>query len=179
MNGSNDRRQTAFVELLERHAHILQKVARAYCPFPAQRPDLIQEITVALWRSFGRYDPDRPFGTWMYRIALNVAISFFRSELRRIERLAPLDAFDAAEPPAAEPPPGDPRAGALLECIDALGELDKALVLMYLDGYPHAEIAGVLGITASNVATKLARIKERLRAALTTPEKESETNGTR
>ncbi|HEY1975129.1 MAG TPA: sigma-70 family RNA polymerase sigma factor [Candidatus Baltobacteraceae bacterium] len=160
-------RQAAFVELVEQHAHILQKVARAYCPFAAQRPDLVQEMTIALWRSFERYDPSRPFGTWMYRIALNVAISFFRSESRHAVRLTPLDDIERAGEPAFD----DPRIGSLLECIDDLGPLDKALILMYLDGYPHADVAGVLGISTSNAATKLARIKQRLRAAMTAPEK--------
>lgn len=160
-------RQAAFVELLEQHAHILQKVARAYCPFAAQRPDLIQEMTIALWRSFERYDSARPFGTWMYRIALNVAISFFRSESRRVERSSPLENIEHPSDANA----ADPRVEVLLECIDGLGPLDKALTIMYLDGYAHAEIAGVLGITPTNASTKLARIKERLRAAMTTPEK--------
>lgn len=159
--------QPAFLELLERHAHIVQKVARAYCPYSAQRPDLIQEMTIALWRSFERYDSARPFGTWMYRIALNVAISFFRSESRHAERLTPIDAVERA----SEELSGDPRVGTLLECIDGLGPLDKALVLMHLDGFAHAEIAGVLGITPTNASTKLARIKERLRAAMTAPKK--------
>ena len=99
----------------------------------------------------------------MYRIALNVAISFFRSESRHAERLAPLD--DVAT--AGDATSDDPRVGTLLECIHGMGPLDKALVLMYLDGYSHADIAGVLGITPSNAATKLARVKERLRATMT------------
>lgn len=158
--------QAAFVELLERHAHILHKVARAYCPYQAQRADLVQEMTIALWRSFRRYDSSRPFGTWMYRIALNVAISFFRSESRRAARSAPVDGIERA----ASPISNDPRVGALLECIDRLGPLDKALVLMHLDGYAHVEIAGVLGITPTNASTKLARIKEKLRAAINATE---------
>lgn len=121
---------------------------------------------MALWRSFARYDASRPFATWTYRIALNVAISFYRSESRLASRLTPMDGVERASEDS-----GDPRVGILLECIDELGPLDKALVLMYLDGYPHAEIADVLGITPTNASTKLARIKERLRGAMTVPEK--------
>ncbi len=122
-------------------------------------------MTVALWRSFERYDPSRPFATWMYRIVLNVAISFYRAESRHADRSASLDGAERAE----EPLSGDSRVERLLECIDELGPLDKALVLMYLDGYPHCDIAGILGITPSNAATKLARLKERLRSAMTVP----------
>lgn len=167
MSSPDETRQAAFLELLERYAHILHKVARAYCPFAAARPDLTQEMTVALWRSFERYDASRPFATWMYRIALNVAISFYRSESRHADRSALLDGVEAAE----EPLSNGPRLERLLECIDELSPLDKALVLMYLDGYAHVEIADVLGITPTNASTKLARIKERLRAAMTAPEK--------
>ena len=155
--------QATFLALLERHLPILQKVSRAYCPFAAQRPDLVAEMTAALWRSFERYDPSRPFGTWAYRIVLNVAISFFRSESRRVERLAPLDGLERYGDRSS----ADPRVGSLLDCIEDLGPFDKALVLMHLDGYSHAEAGGVLGITPSNAATKLARIKVRLRTAMT------------
>jgi RNA polymerase sigma factor (sigma-70 family) len=159
--------ERAFLELLEQHADIFRKVSRAYCPFASQRPDLVQEMTIALWRSFGAYDASRPFATWMYRIVLNVAISFFRSESRHAQRRASLD---GVERPGKEIST-DPRVGRLLECIDRLGPLDKALVIMYLDGYPYADIADVLGITHSNAGTKLARIKERLRAAMSASER--------
>jgi RNA polymerase sigma factor (sigma-70 family) len=152
----------AFIERIRKHAGILQKVARAYCPVPGERADLIQEMTIALWRSYGRYDSSRSFSTWMYRIALNVAISSFRSEMRHAQRsVAVLEM-----PETAEPGPEEPRVAVLLECIDQLGPLDKALVLMHLDGFSHAEIADVLGITATNTATKLGRIKDRLRASI-------------
>ncbi|HEV3153696.1 MAG TPA: RNA polymerase sigma factor [Candidatus Baltobacteraceae bacterium] len=176
MNVANQSRSEAFTGLLQRHEGILHKVARAYCPVPAQRPDLIQEMTVALWRAFERYDAARPFGTWMYRISLNVAISFFRSEGRHVHRTTALE----HAPELAEPIPEDPRVAVLLECIDELNPLDKALVLMHLDGYSYAEIADVLGISESNAGTKLARIKERLRRTMTAHvAKEETTNGTR
>jgi RNA polymerase sigma factor (sigma-70 family) len=172
----NQPRNDAFVELIQAHTGILQKVARAYCPMAAQRQDLIQEMTIALWRSFDRYDPSRSFSTWTYRIAFNVAISFFRSDARHTQRRAALD----QAPASLENAPDDPRVALLLECIDELGPLDKALVLMHLDGYPHAEIADVLGITPTNAATKLGRIKDRLRRAMTAlTTNKGTTNGTR
>ena len=149
----------AFTEALHWHAAILYKVARTYCPSPAERPDLIQEMTIALWKSYSRYDPSRTFSSWMYRIALNVAISFYRREGRHDWRFAELDeAADVADAQAE-----NPRVTMLLECIDRLGPLDKALTLLQLDGYSHAEIAETVGITTTNAATKLSRIRERLR----------------
>ncbi|MBV9027040.1 MAG: sigma-70 family RNA polymerase sigma factor [Candidatus Eremiobacteraeota bacterium] len=149
----------AFTQALHRHAAILHKVARAYCPSPANRPDLIQEMTIALWKSYSRYDPSRTFSSWMYRIALNVAISRFRREGRHDWRFSELD--EAAD--VADGRPEDPRVTMLLECVDRLDPLDKALMLLQLDGYSHEEIADTVGITATNTATKLSRIRARLR----------------
>lgn len=81
--------------------------------------------------------------------------------------------------PALTSTPGDPRAELLLECIDELNPLNKALVLLYLDGYTHAEIADVLGITPSNAATKLGRIKDTLRSAMTLAAEKGNIYGTR
>ena len=131
-------------------------------------------MAIALWRSFARYDAARPFSTWAYRIALNVAISFYRRENRNEQLRVPLDeALPARE--GLE----DPRVASLLECIDELGPLDKALVLLYLDGHSHAEIAEIVGISATNSMTKLARIKERLRGAVAASVAREERHGAR
>ena len=154
----------AFTQALQQHAAILHKVARAYCPAPAQRQDLVQEIAIALWKSYGRYDPSRPFATWMYRIALNVAISFFRRESRYDAKRAELD--EAAF--IVESPIENARVATLLECIEELQPLEKALMLLHLDGYTYADIAEIVGITQTNAATKISRIRTRLRAMLGT-----------
>ena len=173
MSDQDGPKGAAFLELIERHGSILQKIARAYCPAVSQRADLVQEMTIALWRSFDRYDVSRKFSTWMYRIALNVAISYFRRESRWSQRREPLEDEDRS----TESDAVDPRVDSLLACIDELAPLDKALVLMYLDGCAHAEIAGALGISVTNTATKIGRIKERLRRAIAV--EEGATHGTR
>lgn len=149
-----------FVSLLGSHASLLYKIANAYCCDPSEREDLIQEIAAQLWRSFPRYDRGRSFSTWAYRVALNVAISFRRSARRRTGNLA-------AGSVIFEDIPAQQATNDDLECLHSIigrfGDFDRALVLLYLDGYDHAASAEMLGITASNVATKLHRIKERLR----------------
>ena len=75
--------QERFQGLVEEHKKILYKVCNSYCRNPSDRDDLAQEITVQLWRSFGAFDQRLRFSTWMYRIALNVAISFYRRENTR------------------------------------------------------------------------------------------------
>lgn len=155
----------AFAEDLRRHAGLLRHVAYAYCRDAADRDDVLQEIAVALWRAAPKYDPRFRKSTWIYRIALNVAISFDRRERRHRAGREPLDArvFELAAP-TAEPPPA---VRLLLDCVAAFDPLDRALVLLHLDGHDHATIAEVLGISASNVGTKLWRLKNRLRAEMT------------
>jgi RNA polymerase sigma factor (sigma-70 family) len=111
----------------------------------------------------------------MYRIALNVAISFFRREDRYARLRAPIEQAS----PDDEWSTVDPRVSRLLECLDELDPFDKALVVLYLDGYPYAEIADILGITTSNAGTKLGRIKERLRRKMTAPIDRGDHHGTR
>lgn len=159
--------QDRFLALLDHHKKILYKVAGAYCRNPADRPDLMQEIAAQLWRSFGRYDERYRFSTWMYRIALNVAISFYRGETRRSRNTVPAE--DSVLEIAAE----DAGAGGddanlqlLHQLIGRLDELDRALVLLYLDGNRHDTIAEVLGISETNATTRLSRIKQKLRRDL-------------
>ena len=155
--------QERFLTLLDEHKKILYKVASSYCRNPEDRRDLEQEIVAQLWRSFGRYDESYKFSTWMYRIALNVAISFSRSETRRSRHTVPagesvLEIADTRE--AAEP---DADLQILRRLIAQLDELDRALILLYLDGNRYDTIAEILGISETNVGTKIGRIKQRLR----------------
>ena len=149
------------MDLLNSHQKILYKVANTYCWNASDRQDLVQEITIQLWRSYPGFDGRCRFSTWMYRIALNVAISFVRQATARDrhvlsgEEHLPDIADDAGQPSA--------ELQFLHTFIRTLGGLDKALLLLYLDGNSHQEIAEILGITATNVATKIGRLKARLR----------------
>jgi len=155
-------RQDRFLARLDEHKKILYKVASSYCRSAADRPDLVQEIVVQLWRSFDRYDESYRFSTWMYRIALNVAISFYRAETRRSRDT--VAAGDSLLEIAAEgPEEKDGNLQILRELIARLDELDRALVILYLDGNRYDTISEILGISESNVGTKINRIKQRLR----------------
>lgn len=156
--------QEDFERLLEQHGGILHKVANTYCRNLADRQDLVQEITVQLWRSFPRFDGRCRFSTWATRIALNVAISHVRQESVRTRHTVPAEDHHFEIPDAAGPPPDELQF--LHRFISRLDGLDKALTLLYLDGNSHQEIAEVLGITPTNVATKIGRLKERLRQSV-------------
>lgn len=152
-----------FLEQLEKHKAILYKVANAYCHRREDRGDLIQEIVIELWRSFERFDSRAAFSTWMHRIAMNVAISFYRGESRRIRDALPIEEFGmdlTAADSVMEAQSEDLQA--LHQMISKLDEINRALILLYLEGYPQEEIADMVGISASNVATRINRIKQKL-----------------
>jgi len=157
--------QRRFAALLEEHAGILHKTSRAYSRSEPDRQDLAQEIAAQLWRSFPRYDDRLPFSTWMYRVALNVAISFARRQTVRNRHLADPERVEEVSDVAGAS--ADDRELRLLDrYLAGLGELDRALMLLYLDGHRYDAIAAVLGISESNVGTRLNRLKERLRREL-------------
>jgi len=157
--------------LLREHQRIVFKVARVYARDLHERDDLAQEIAAQLWRSFGAFDERRArFSTWMYRVALNVAISYARSANRSLApHLEPLDGAhleSVAGPDTShdESLERGERVAVLNAFIGSLDALNRALVLLYLEDRAYVEIAAVLGISETNVATKLNRIKQKLRA---------------
>ena len=150
-----------FTNLLRSHAGLIHKIAYAYCQNVADRKDVVQEIALQLWRSRDRYDARFKETTWTYRIAINVAISFHRRHRRHHQGRLSLD--NPAITIAASSFESGADVELLMKCISDLGDLDKALVLLYLDAHEHAAIAEVLGISVSNVGTKLQRIKNKLR----------------
>lgn len=156
-------RQDHFVALLDRHKPILYKVASAYCARREDRGDLIQDIVVELWRAFPRFDGRASFATFMHRIAVNVAISHFRGESRRIRDALPIEdlAFDLAAADRVMDNAGDDLV-ALQQAIAALDDISRALVLLHLDGYDHDAIGAMLGLTPGNVGTRLHRIRQKL-----------------
>ncbi|CAH2709163.1 RNA polymerase ECF-type sigma factor [Xanthomonas campestris pv. nigromaculans] len=158
---------TRFNALLQHHRGIVVKVAASYCWNPDDRAELAQDIIVQLWRAFPGYDPNRRFSTWMYRIALNVAISDLRGRSRIAHEPVPLEAVaDSIADPLARDPAHEQQIAALYRFIAQLPRLERALVLLYLDDHSCREIGEVLGISETNVATKLSRLKARIRAEL-------------
>ena len=153
---------TAFSTLLEQHQCLLHKVARLYCPHEEDRQDLMQEIRVQVWQSFPRYDGRAAITTWLYRVALNTAISFHRKTAAQQARTVALteETLSLPEPPASDQ---EAQVQQLQQFISELGELDKALMLLYLEATPHADSADILGLSVSNVATRVGRIKEKLK----------------
>ncbi|HEY5970492.1 MAG TPA: sigma-70 family RNA polymerase sigma factor [Pseudoxanthomonas sp.] len=159
-----ERRHERFGELIERHRGIVFKIANTYAWHPDDRDELAQEIAAQLWRAFPGYDEARPFSTWMYRIALNVAISHVRGACHRDKHAWPLDetSHDVADDNGANPEV-DQQVRALRRFIAQLDKLNRALLLLYLEDHGYREIAEILGITETNMATKVSRLKQRIR----------------
>jgi RNA polymerase sigma factor (sigma-70 family) len=160
--------KAGFLKLLEAHKLIIYKICNSYCKNAGDRDDLAQEISYQLWRSFTHFDGRVKFSTWMYRVALNVAITFYRKSIKNVSII------QFAEPPNE---PEDVREDntelernikTLQQFISELKELDKALMILYLEEKKYGEIAEILGISETNVATRISRIKEKLKQQFAT-----------
>jgi RNA polymerase sigma-70 factor (ECF subfamily) len=152
-----------FQTLIEQHRGIVLKVANTYARLPEDRRDLAQEICAQAWKSFSAWDPQRPFSTWMYRVALNVAISHARRSDDRARHIAIDDS--GVEPTYDDDAARETDEGirVLYRCIARLDPFNRALLLLYLDEKGQREIAEILGFSETNVATRIARLKERIR----------------
>lgn len=162
-------RRTEFLNLMQQHRIIIFKICNSYCKNIIDREDLGQEILYQLWKSFEKFDPGNDqsakFSTWMYRVALNVAISYYRKDKKSnvTDRLDEHVFKIAAEEVCLIDGESDSNYNLLQKFINELKDLDRALMLLYLEENSYKEIGEILGITETNVATKISRIKEILK----------------
>jgi len=152
-----------FSYLIEQNKKLIFKVCNAYCHDFEDRKDLVQEVIIQLWQSFGKYDNKYKLSTWMYRIALNTAISHYRTDRKRKSNTISLNENLIDFPDENDSPELDSNVAQLYEFINQFDELNKALMILYLDNNSYKDIADVLGITETNVATKINRIKQQLK----------------
>ncbi|MFT3946703.1 MAG: sigma-70 family RNA polymerase sigma factor [Agriterribacter sp.] len=155
-------KEDTFISVVDTHKGILYKVANAYCKSMEDRKDLIQEMIFQLWRSFEKYNAAYRYSTWIYRIALNVAISFYRKN-KPLPLTLPIEEHILN---IREPEPGldnNDQLKLLNTFIAELKDLDKALILLYLEEKSYKEIADIMGISETNVGTRIGRIKQFLK----------------
>jgi len=157
-------RDGIFDDWLTAHKAILFKVVRAYAFKHADRQDLFQEVAIQIWRSVDAYRGESSVATWVYRIALNAAISWTRKQDRHQRGKLPLETVDGLL--AASAAEADPRVEWLYRQIAQLKDVDRSVALLMLDGVAYREIAGIAGISEGNVAVKINRIKAALTAQL-------------
>lgn len=151
-----------FHQIIEQHKGILFKVAKTYCRNDEDRQDLLQEMMIQVWKSLCKYNDTFAISTWLYRISLNVAISFYRKSATRQHLNIPL-VEELTSIRDEESNEKQEQLSLLEKFISELNDLDKALMLLYLEDKNHSEISEIMGLSVSNVGTKLGRIKEKLK----------------
>lgn len=156
-------RQDDFIRLLEAHKTLIYKVCHLYCPDPGERQDLFQEVVLQLWKSYAGFRGESKFGTWLYRVALNTAISAARR--RKSRRASPLAPADLSENAAFEKAEDIQREQWLLlqKAVALLTPVEKSILMLYLDDRPYDQMEEVLGIPQANLRVKVNRIKEKLK----------------
>lgn len=154
----DNRLQTEFLKQVREHGNIINKICFIYCSNKSDRDDLHQEIILQLWKSFPSFSNRSAFSTWMYRVALNTAISFTRKPSFIIT------ARDLPEVVSDDEWMSDHSEDIKLlhKAIARLGRIDKALIILWLEDRSYEEIAATLGISVKNVSVKLVRTKARL-----------------
>ncbi|EDP95003.1 RNA polymerase sigma factor [Kordia algicida OT-1] len=155
----------SFVTELERHQNIVHKVCRIYTSNKDQHNDLFQEITIQLWKAYPKFRGDSKFSTWMYRVALNTAITLYRKSKRRVKtqdyesvvfKITSEDYDDTEEE----------QLKIMYKAIKQLSDIEKALIFLYLEDKNYREIAETIGITEVNARVKMNRIKTKLKKIL-------------
>jgi RNA polymerase sigma-70 factor (ECF subfamily) len=154
-----------FTQLIAEHQGIIHKVCNMYCDTQDDRRDMFQEIVLQLWRGYASFKHESKITTWMYRVALNTAITGLRKRKRRPDHI---DLDGAIHVPQPQGNPDQPEETAMLyKAIAQLSEVERAITMLYLEEHSYDEIADIVGITANNVGVKINRIKAKLRKMLT------------
>ena len=157
--------QDEFMRLLNSNKNIIYKICHVYCAGENDKADLAQEISYHLWKSATSYNANYKFSTWMYRIALNTAISHYRKKKKDV-LVTPLSDHHFNKEDTGLNDEKEEQIARLYRFIGELSVLDKAVILLYLEQRTYKEIAEIIGLSVTNVSTKINRLKERLKKSL-------------
>lgn len=156
-------KESEFTQLITENQGIIHKVCRIYCDTPESHEDLFQEIVLQLWKSFSSFKGDSKFSTWMYRVGLNTAITLFRKKSKTINTTF-IDQSNFFNLKAHEKDEEyEERLKLLYSSIKKLNDVERALILLYLEDLPYKEISATLGITEVNARVKMNRARARLK----------------
>ncbi|MCL2040477.1 MAG: sigma-70 family RNA polymerase sigma factor [Bacteroidales bacterium] len=151
--------EKSFIELIRQNERLIYKVCSMYISDEFPMADLYQEVVCNLWKSFPKFRNECSISTWMYRVALNTCITGMRKALRRPQHVSVLELTEHL----MEPESMEENIREMYKLIYQLQTLERAIVLLYLEEKSYQEIADITGLTLSNVAVKLKRIKEKLK----------------
>lgn len=161
MNDNNLKEQ--FLDIFEKNIGIIIKISRVYTKVAQDREDLINDITLELWKSFKNFKGESKVSTWFYRVALNTAMNYKRKRMKD-SLFSSINDFKSGDiSPWLIEQNNSAESEILYQCIDELNEINKAIILLYLDGNSHDEIAEITGISKTNVGTRIGRIKEQIK----------------
>lgn len=154
-----------FVTNLEKHQNIVHKICRIYTNDQDSHNDLFQEITIQLWDAYPKFRGDSKFSTWMYRVALNTAITLYRKSKRSIKTLD-IDSVSFKIKAQEYDGEAEQQLKLMYNALKQLNDIDKALVFLYLEDQSYREISDTLGISEVNARVKMNRIKTKLKNIL-------------
>ena len=149
MNSSEE-----FIAQIEQHRGLISKVVFLYADSPDDRNDLTQEIIGQAWKSYASFRGDSKFATWLYRVAMNVSLSFLKQNIRRKDLDLPTNTGSYSI---------SNEADLLDRILKALNPIEKSIVLLQIEGYRQPEIAEMVGISEINIRTKVHRIRKKLK----------------
>lgn len=151
-------KEEEFVKLIQDHSGILHKVIGLYVDDADDRADVQQEIMIQAWRSYGRFAGQSKFSTWLYKVALNTVLTFVKKEQKR----GHLKMNSPQASTTDESYQGHEIKDHLYRLIKQLGEIDRMIMTLHLDGYQNKEIAEISGMTVNHVNVKLHRLKNQI-----------------
>ena len=149
-----------FLHLLQKHKGILYKISRMYMDNDDDRNDLIQEMSYQLWKSYQGFEGNSQFSTWMYRVCLNTALTFFKKEQKNIKTDEIRESFDKLDDDYSYEK--ENQLTYFYDAVKELNKVEKALIFLFLEGKSHKEIGQDLGISEGNARVKLNRTKDKL-----------------
>ncbi|MFZ5429666.1 MAG: RNA polymerase sigma factor [Bacteroidota bacterium] len=158
-----------FLDIVRNNQGIIHKVCSIYCDNEEDRNDLVQEILAQLWKSFPSFRNESKFTTWMYRVALNTAITSFKKNIRQPDR-TPLSHQNFQLVDENSSPDLEENLRLLREAVSKLTGIEKSIILLYLESKSYDEIAEITGITQNYVRVKMNRIKKKLKSYMTAEE---------
>jgi RNA polymerase sigma factor (sigma-70 family) len=139
---------------------LIHKVCRMYAYTTADREDLFQEIVIQLWKAYPKFRGESKFSTWLYRVALNTAITGLRKKKNFIESREPAELPEGI---TEENQKREEQLGQLYKAIEQLNQVEKAIVMLYMEERTYEEMEEILGINQGNLRVKMNRIKDKLR----------------
>ena len=166
MKGNNylmDKKQD-FVQVIKSNEGIIYKITAVYSSNVEDQKDLYQEIVYQLWKSYDSFRGEAKISTWIYRIALNTSIAHINQEKKRGDAL-PID-FELLNIASEHDVVTEERFNLLYAAIKKLSSTEKGIILLFLEGNSHEEIAAITGFTKTNIGTRLGRIKEKIRSQI-------------